>query len=310
MPPAAGADERGRLARALGAEKADAGAPHFPAAHVNRLTSWCGCSASGLQMVVRLATVAVAVARVFGASAQSCASCRDCVQKSHDAAGGEATAVPWCAAGFNPRACDLGATVDAATCWCVDTEGTEIDGTRRPGSGDLSCVVEEGFDAATCGEVGHFSGLDAFVLVLYFAGVLGVGWLVYSKEKSGKASPSLTASTANPGADSAAAEDSVAAEEAGAGSTATDDFFLAGRSMHWIAVGLSLFVSNIGSEHLVGLSGSAAASGVAVGFFEWHASFALLVLGWVCAPIYLHNNIATLPEYAKPPLLHFPFCPF
>ena len=60
-----------------------------------------------------------------------------------------------------------------------------------------------------------------------------------------------------------------------------------------------LFVSNIGSEHLVGLSGSAASSGLAVGFFEWHASFALLVLGWVCAPIYIHNKIATLPEYLE-----------
>ncbi len=222
--------------------------------------------------------------------AQGCASCADCVQKSHDAmgGGGEAAAVPWCDPGFDPRACDAGATADAATCWCVDTDGAEIDGTRRAGIGDLSCAVEEADEAATCGEVGHFSGLDTFILVLYFAGVLGVGWVVYSKEKRGEASASLTT-----GNDSAAEN-----SEAGQDSTATDEFFLAGRSMHWFAVGLSLFVSNIGSEHLVGLSGSAAASGVAVGFFEWHASFALLVLGWVCAPIYLHNNIATLPEYA------------
>lgn len=234
-------------------------------------------------MVIRMVVLAVLASRLEVVAAQGCASCADCVQKSHDAAGGEA--VPWCTAGFDPRACEAGATADAAICWCVDAEGAKVDGTRRAGTGNLSCVVEEADEAATCGEVGHFSVLDACILVLYFAGMIGVGWFVYSKEK-GEAAAALT------GDSDSAARDS----EAGQDMTATDEFFLAGRSMHWFAVGLSLFVSNIGSEHLVGLSGSAAASGVAVGFFEWHASFALLVLGWVCAPIYLHNNIATLPE--------------
>ena len=59
------------------------------------------------------------------------------------------------------------------------------------------------------------------------------------------------------------------------------DFFLASRDVGWLAVGASLFASNIGSEHLVGLAGTGAASGLAVGHFEWLASFVLLLLGWL-----------------------------
>eukprot|EP01043_Picozoa_sp_COSAG02_P055858 COSAG02_NODE_6541_length_3506_cov_3.733490_4_plen_255_part_00 len=238
-------------------------------------------------MVVR-AVALVILTRILGAAAQGCATCQDCVQKSHAAAGGVASEISWCNPGFEPKRCEPGSTAEAATCWCVDTEGVEVDDTRRAGTGDLSCALQDTEAAPACEERGHFSTLDAFVLLLYFSGVLGVGWLVYSKEKSTDASQSLSGG--------APASDGSAALTTSGEGTATDEFFLAGRSMHWVAVGLSLFVSNIGSEHLVGLSGSAAASGVAVGFFEWHASFALLVLGWVCAPIYLHNNIATLPE--------------
>ena len=83
------------------------------------------------------------------------------------------------------------------------------------------------------------------------------------------------------------------------GGGSTDDFFLAGRSMTWPAIGLSLFVSNIGSEHLVGLAGSAASSGLAVGLYEWSAGIHILVLGFLMAPIYLRARIATLPEYLE-----------
>lgn len=79
----------------------------------------------------------------------------------------------------------------------------------------------------------------------------------------------------------------------------TDEFFLAGRSMRWPAVGLSLFVSNIGSEHMLGLAGSAAKGGIAVGWFEWSAGLQLLVLGWLFAPIYIRSGVATLPEYVE-----------
>ena len=237
-----------------------------------------------------------------------CSSCADCVAKFAAAAAADAP-VPWCDEGYAPRACVDGEP--AATCWCVDVEGVEVAGTRRLASGplaDLSCVAAG--DEETCDAAGSFSFLDALVLLLYFCGVLGVGYRVYSKERN--ASEALVAAGAQ---DSAGAQSDGKAEDGGEGGAAgeggagkaTEDYFLAGRSMHWAAVGLSLFVSNIGSEHLVGLSGSAAASGVAVGFFEWHASFSLLVLGWVCAPIYLREPSSPCRLHLRTPC---PGCPW
>src|SRR4030081_3068553 len=76
----------------------------------------------------------------------------------------------------------------------------------------------------------------------------------------------------------------------------SSDYFLASRDVGWLAVGASLFASNIGSEHLVGLAGTGAASGLAVGHFEWLASFILLLLGWLFLPYYLHSGGYTMPE--------------
>jgi len=76
-----------------------------------------------------------------------------------------------------------------------------------------------------------------------------------------------------------------------------ETFFLAGRSMMWWAVGPSLFVSNIGSEHFIGLAGSGAATGIGVGSYEWQAPWILLLLGWVFVPIYLKSRVYTTPEY-------------
>ena len=64
-------------------------------------------------------------------------------------------------------------------------------------------------------------------------------------------------------------------------SKSSSDYFLAGRNIGWFIIGASLFASNIGSEHLVGLAGTGAASGVAVGQFEILASMILLILGWL-----------------------------
>jgi SSS family solute:Na+ symporter len=80
--------------------------------------------------------------------------------------------------------------------------------------------------------------------------------------------------------------------------TATD-YFLAGRNIGWFIVGASLFASNIGSEHLVGLAGTGAASGLAVGQFEVLASFMLLLLGWVFVPFYLRSGVFTMPEFLE-----------
>lgn len=74
-------------------------------------------------------------------------------------------------------------------------------------------------------------------------------------------------------------------------------YFLAGRSMNWIVIGASLFVSNIGSEHFIGLAGSGAASGYAVGAWEFNALLLMQLLGWVFIPVYIHSGVYTMPEY-------------
>ncbi|XP_029459390.1 sodium/myo-inositol cotransporter [Rhinatrema bivittatum] len=74
-------------------------------------------------------------------------------------------------------------------------------------------------------------------------------------------------------------------------------YFLAGRSMTWAAIGASLFVSNIGSEHFIGLAGSGAASGFAVGAWEFNALLLLQLLGWIFIPVYIRSGVYTMPEY-------------
>ncbi|XP_053501685.1 sodium/glucose cotransporter 1 [Ictalurus furcatus] len=76
-------------------------------------------------------------------------------------------------------------------------------------------------------------------------------------------------------------------------------FFLAGRSMVWWPIGASLFASNIGSGHFVGLAGTGAAAGIAIGGFEWNALIIVLILGWIFVPIYIKAGVVTMPEYLK-----------
>lgn len=76
-------------------------------------------------------------------------------------------------------------------------------------------------------------------------------------------------------------------------------FFLAGRSMVWWPIGASLFASNIGSGHFVGLAGTGAAAGIATGGFEWNALVAVIILGWLFVPIYIKAGVVTMPEYLK-----------
>ncbi|XP_032099214.1 sodium/glucose cotransporter 2 isoform X2 [Sapajus apella] len=76
-------------------------------------------------------------------------------------------------------------------------------------------------------------------------------------------------------------------------------YFLAGRSMVWWPVGASLFASNIGSGHFVGLAGTGAAGGLAVAGFEWNALFVVLLLGWLFAPVYLTAGVITMPQYLR-----------
>ncbi|XP_006148027.2 solute carrier family 5 member 4 isoform X2 [Tupaia chinensis] len=76
-------------------------------------------------------------------------------------------------------------------------------------------------------------------------------------------------------------------------------FFLAGRDVSWWAMGSSLFASNIGSGHFVGLAGTGAATGIATVVYEWSSSLLLPVLGWLFVPIYIRAGVMTMPEYLK-----------
>jgi SSS family solute:Na+ symporter len=77
------------------------------------------------------------------------------------------------------------------------------------------------------------------------------------------------------------------------------DYFLAGRNIGWFTVGISIFATNISSEHFIGLAGSGSTRGLAVGQFELMAIFTLIFLGWILAPIYLKSGVVTVPEFLE-----------
>ena len=104
---------------------------------------------------------------------------------------------------------------------------------------------------------------DWLVVGLYFAFLLGLAWWVIRKGKD-----------------------------------TTDDYFLAGRHLGWFIVGASIFASNIGSEHLVGLAGSGCTDGVAMAHYELHA-WCILVLGWIMVPFYARSRVFTMPEFLE-----------
>ena len=107
------------------------------------------------------------------------------------------------------------------------------------------------------------TGLDWLAIAIYFAILLAVAWWVIRRAK-----------------DTAA------------------DYFLAGRNLAWWIIGASIFASNIGSEHVVGLAGSGAADGVAMAHYELHA-WCLLVLAWVFVPFYARSMVFTMPEFLE-----------
>ena len=77
---------------------------------------------------------------------------------------------------------------------------------------------------------------------------------------------------------------------------AAGDFFLASRTMMFLPVAGSIFSSNIGAQHFIGLAGTAAANGIAVGVFEWSAMILLLARAWLFLPVYISSGITTMPE--------------
>src|SRR5215831_18629124 len=109
----------------------------------------------------------------------------------------------------------------------------------------------------------RMSALDWLMIGLYFGILLCVAWWVVRRGKD----------------------------------TATD-YFLAGRNLGWWIIGASIFASNIGSEHIVGLAGSGAKDGVAMAHYELHA-WCLLVLAWVFVPFYARSLVFTMPEFLE-----------
>ncbi len=105
--------------------------------------------------------------------------------------------------------------------------------------------------------------LDWIILALFFLGLIGIiFWVLKKKDKD------------------------------------TSDYFLAGRDATWIAIGASIFASNIGSEHLVGLAGAGAESGMAMAHWEMHG-WMILMLGWLFVPFYARSKVFTMPEFLE-----------
>lgn len=78
----------------------------------------------------------------------------------------------------------------------------------------------------------------------------------------------------------------------------TEDYFLAGRNMGWFIVGASIFASNIGSEHVVGLAGAGAGGKIPMLIYELHA-WLVITLGWVFLPFYIRSGVFTMPEFLE-----------
>ena len=117
--------------------------------------------------------------------------------------------------------------------------------------------------AASPASASTLTPIDWLAIALYFGILLCVAWWVVKRRKN----------------------------------TATD-YFLAGRNLGWWIIGASIFASNIGSEHIVGLAGSGATDGVAMAHYELHA-WCLLVLAWVFVPFYARSLVFTMPEFLE-----------
>jgi solute:Na+ symporter, SSS family len=114
----------------------------------------------------------------------------------------------------------------------------------------------------------QLAALDWLVVALYFAGTFAVAiWATWQEKHRAKETSA--------------------------------DYFLAGRHAGWFIIGASLFASNIGAEHLVGLAGTGASKGVVVGQFEVQASLMLALLGWLFVPFYLRSGVFTMPEFLE-----------
>ena len=78
-----------------------------------------------------------------------------------------------------------------------------------------------------------------------------------------------------------------------------EDYFLAGKSLPWWAVGASLIAANISAEQFIGMSGSGFALGLAIASYEWMAAITLLVVGKYFLPIFIEKGLYTIPEFIE-----------
>jgi SSS family solute:Na+ symporter len=107
--------------------------------------------------------------------------------------------------------------------------------------------------------------LDYLVFLFYFIVVAGYGYWIYNKKKSTE--------------------------------TSTKDFFLAEGSLTWWAIGASLIASNISAEQMIGMSGNGFSMGLGISTYEWMAAATLIIVAVFFMPIYLKNNISTMPQF-------------
>ncbi len=109
------------------------------------------------------------------------------------------------------------------------------------------------------------SGVDVTIIVVYLAGIVGLGCWAWMRRKGTKGS----------------------------------DYFLAGKSLSWVMIGLALFATNISTIHLVSFAQNGFTSGLTYGNYEWMAAFTLVILALFFAPFYLRSGVATLPDFME-----------
>jgi len=113
----------------------------------------------------------------------------------------------------------------------------------------------------------NFGSLDYIIFISYALLILGVGLWV-SRDKKGH-------------------------------QKTAEDYFLAGKSLPWWAIGASLIAANISAEQFIGMSGSGFASGLAIASYEWMGAITLIIVGKYFLPIFIEKGIYTIPEFVE-----------
>ena len=114
--------------------------------------------------------------------------------------------------------------------------------------------------------MGHFSVLDFVIVAVYAVMIIGLGFF-FSRSKGKEKS--------------------------------TEDYFLAGKSLPWWAIGASLIAANISAEQYIGMSGSGFASGLAIASYEFMSALTLIIVGKFFLPIFIKQGIYTIPEFVE-----------